>query len=189
MEEDIKPSENSAPVPGKAETKIVYKEKNRLSNFFTRTLLSLLLVAAGVAIVWLWLQWRDARNAATAKSNELVSLNQTLRTLQDDVAVYRAEDTANRASEQSQLADQLLLAAKAYVSADTGVSADEFNSYSFTISKQSDDFGRVSVGVPEGAGFYIVFKRSIKQWVPLVSGQDTVPQTTADKYGIPADFR
>ncbi|MDQ3093892.1 MAG: hypothetical protein M3Q70_01815 [bacterium] len=179
---------NAEKVTPQTETKVVYKEKNRMSNLFTRTLLSFLLILCGVAIVWLWMQWRDARQNLDSANNQISSLNQDKSSLTQQVGALRsgsAEKVAE-ATEQS-VRDEIVAASRAYVLADEN--ADQNANYSYNISKQTDDFARVSVGVPEGSGFYVILKKSSGVWTVVSSGQDAVPEAVAEKYGIPAEMR
>ncbi|MDQ2973395.1 MAG: hypothetical protein M3Q79_02850 [bacterium] len=179
---------NTETVTPKTETKIVYKEKNRLSNMFTRTLLSFLLILCGVAIVWLWLQWRDARQNLDSANNQISSLNQDKTSLTQQVGALRSgsAERVAEATEQS-IKDEIIAAAKAFVLADDNV--DQNANYSYNISKQTDDFARISVGVPEGSGFYVILKKSSGVWTVVSSGQETVPEAVAEKYGIPDEMR
>ncbi|MDQ3065113.1 MAG: hypothetical protein M3Q36_02480 [bacterium] len=178
---------NSKTVAPKTETKVIYKEKNRLGNMFTRTILIFLLILCGVAIAWMWLQWRDSKQEINGANSQINMLNQDKSSLMRQVSALRsgsAEEVA-QATEQS-IKDEIATASKAYVLADEKV--DQNANYSYSISKQTEEFARVSVGVPEGSGFYVILKNSFGVWTVVSSGQDTVPEAVADKYGIPADM-
>ncbi len=182
--------ENNVSEPAKTESqspqKIVYKEKNKLSNIFTRTLLSLLLVLCGVALVWQMLQGRTKNNELKTANEQLSQLEHDknlvqhqVSDLKDQVKSLTAAPAPDTKSDDQSIKD----AARAYVRAVTTTQNDA--NFTYTIMKKESDFARVSVGAPEGGGYAMVLKKSNNLWVRVYEGQGNPSQADISKYSIP----
>ncbi|QQS64732.1 hypothetical protein IPO96_04140 [Candidatus Saccharibacteria bacterium] len=182
--------DNVANEPAKTEnqsTQIVYKEKNKLSNIFTRSLLSLLLVLCGIAIVWQMLQSRTKNNEIKTAKEQLSQLEKDKNLVQNQVSDLKDKVknlTAAPAPDTKSDDESIKDAARAYVRAVTATQNDA--NFTYTIMKKESDFARVNVGVPEGGGYAMVLKKSNSLWVRVYEGQGNPSQADISKFSIPA---
>ncbi len=174
----------------KDEPKIVYREKNRLSNIFTRSLLSLLLIACGIAIVWLMLQIRDKNTQINTINNQFNTVNTDKSSLQTQV--YSLKDQVKKLSEAPDEAvasdnNAILKVAHAIVQAKVANVNDR--DFEYTITKKSGDFAKVAVDVPNGVDYAMIFKKVNGVWVQIYEGWDKPTAAITNIYRIPADVQ
>lgn len=175
--------------PIKPEKEIVYKEKNRLSNIFTRALLSFLLLACGVALVWQMLQVRSKNSDLKSSNSQTSQLTQDKTLLQNQVSDLKDQVrklTASPSPESKSDDDAIKDTAKSYVRAVVATQNDA--NFTYTIMKKEGDFARVNVGAPEGGGYAMVLKKSNSLWVRVYEGQANPSTTDMSKFGIPASL-
>lgn len=141
----------------------------------------LLLVAGGFAA------WQTVQlNSQNAKVSSLESVVNGLQNSNDELQteVDSLKGDSKPTTTSSADADKILAATDAYVRAPVSATGK----FEYNITKNSDDFAKVSVGVEEGGGYQLWLKKVGDNWTVLFGGQDVPAQEELSKYGIPNNF-
>lgn len=82
-------------------------------------------------------------------------------------------------------ADAIVAAVRAHVEADVSIAP---NTITYSLSKQQDNFAKVTISAPEGGGFYAYAKKVYGIWTVIVTGQDLPGKDIGKMYALPDDW-
>lgn len=145
-------------------------------------LIALLAVAAGFAL-WQTIQLGGASSSLQSYQISTGDLQASKIALQKELDELKNDESAAATANTGK--DKILAAVDAYVRAPKQATSQQFE---YAITKTTDQFAKVSVGVAEGGGYSVTLKRVGENWTVIVAGQDAPSQETVDKYGIPSDL-
>lgn len=176
------PVRDSEPAVTRKQT--VVKEKKRYSKAFSFVSMLLLLAILGAGVLgYLW--YEQDQQLASLK-DEVGNSKATIADLRSELGKNNEtpveEPVVTGTDDKSLIIETVTARAKAPVSA-------KDSKATVNIMKQGSEFAYTNVGFEGGGGAAYILKKVDDTWTIIFSGQDVVPESVVETFGIPAEYR